>query len=717
MVPGGRREDYLLTHMKIIIIGPSLLTRNCLQAILREGGYKISALFCLKDKYADEKARFAVFDDLAEKYNFDLHKIDNINSEKNIKIIKDIGPDLIIQLGWSQIISEEIINIPKKGCIGIHGSMLPKGRGGASFNWALIKDEKNCGTTLFYMDRGLDKGKIIAQKEIKIEERDTVKTLQEKEDAVAGDLLIKYLPLIRDGKIKLFEQNEENATYLPTRKPIQGFIFWGKKTREIHNLIRALTDPYPGAFIYFNNEKLIIWESEEIGSTGNWPKNYLPGTIIKILEQRGIVVKTGDSAPLLIKKMGFSDGAPMWADDFAGKYGLKEGDKLGDGYKFLRDAEKWLINSGIQNYNADNDFFGGFNAWYDLKNKQYSYIYSEITGYGITALLYFNSINKNIDFVARARAAADWLLKNALLDCGAVLTRKYLQPELNNPVYSFDSKIVYAFDTGMVLFGMANLYKATGDEKYKAAAKKIGDFLLTMQKPDGFFWPVYSAKTGEFSDTDNKWSTQSGSFHSKLALGLLALRDIIDDEKYNNAVIRICDEALKFQQSNGRFASFRDTGATHMHPHCYSCEGLFYAGKKLKDVRYVAAAMKGVIWSLENHLSDGGMPCIYNESSGFNNNQRSDTLAQVLRLAIYFLNDGAKIIEEKHKSDVYNLASKLISFQKTEGEQTGGFYYGCAEDGKKMDHINSWCSMFGVQALSNLERHCAGYKLDPDYLV
>lgn len=708
---------FIKTDMKIVVIGPSLLTRNCLQAILREGKYEISALFCLKDRYAQEKARFAVFDDLAEKHNFDLYKIDNINSDKNIKIIENINPDLIIQLGWSQIISEEIISIPKKGCIGIHGSMLPKGRGGASFNWALIKDEKTCGTTLFYMDKSLDRGKIIAQKEIRIEERDTVKTLQEKEDAIASDFLIKYLPLIRDGKINSFEPNKEAATYLPARKPIQGFIFWDKKTREIHNLIRALTDPYPGAFVYFNNEKLIIWESEEFFSAEDFFGNYLPGTVIKILKQEGVVVKTGESAPLLIKKMGFVGGVPMWADDFAERYGLKEGDGLGGGYKFLRDAEKWLVNSGIQNYDAGNDSFGGFNAWYDLKNKQYSYIYSEITGYGITALLYLNSINKNIDLVVRARAAADWLLENAFLDCGAVLTRKYIQSESDNPDHSFDSKIVYAFDIGMVLFGIANLYKITGDEKYKEAAKKIGDFLLTMQKPNGLFWPVYNAKTGEFSDTDNKWSTQSGSFHSKVALGLLVLRDITDDEKYSSAARRICDEALKFQQSNGRFISFRDTGATHMHPHCYSCEGLLYAGKKLKNEKYIAAAEKGTVWALENNLPDGGAPCIYDESAGFNNNQRSDTLAQVLRLALYFLNDGASIMEKKYKSAIYNLASKLISFQKTGGGEIGGFYYGCTEEGKKNDHINSWCSMFSIQALSNIEKHCAGNKLSMDYLI
>lgn len=685
--------------MRIVVIGPTLLTRRCLEAILEKADDEVAAVFALTNKHALKKARFAVFDDLAERYKFKLYKVDDINDNKNVEEIKKINPDLILELGWSQILSGKIIKIPKKGCVGVHAAMLPKNRGGASLNWALIKGEKDWGISLYYLDEKVDTGKVIAQKALKIDGRDTITTLHDKSDAATIKLLTENLPLIRNDKVKVIKQDDSQATYLSTRKPIEGFIIWDKTAKEIYNLIRALSGDFGGAFVFLNDKKLFIWQAE-IGQ--NLQAGLKAGQIIDISEQEGIFIQTGEGA-LLLKRTQLEGDVPMSADDFARKYNLEKGDYFGGSLKFKDEVKNWLFDSGIQN--AD----GGFNAWYDLKSNSYPYIYSEITGYGITALLYLDSITNAVK-------AADWIIKHALLDSGAVLARKYSDSWQGSRDYSFESGDVFSFDTGMVLFGMVNLFKHTGKGKYLKTAKRIANFLLTMQKKDGLFNPIYHSKADKFDDRNDKWSTQAGSFHAKLSLGLLAAYDITGEKKYQESAIKICDATFKFQEADGRFITSRDEGTTHLHPHCYSCEGLYYAGKKLESDAYMKAAFKGIIWALKNQLLDGGMPCIYDKNTGFNRNQRSDTLAQVLRLAIYFLADGAALIQD-YKSNIYNLASKLLSFQKTEGKQAGGFYYGYTEDGKRMDHINSWCSMFALQSLRNLDDYLNNRKLSIDYLI
>lgn len=372
---------------------------------------------------------------------------------------------------------------------------------------------------------------------------------------------------------------------------------------------------------------------------------------------------------------------------------------------------EWFLNSGIQNKGN----YGGFNAWYDMDSRSFPYVYSEITGYGITALLYLNDLNADDRLILKAKSAADWILNYAMIDCGGILTRNYLDYNINDPRYSFDSKIIYAFDTGMVLFGLVKLYKINGEKKYLEVIRKIGNFLLTLQRKDGLFEPIYDAKTSKFVNMNEKWSTQSGSFHAKLSLGLLEAYDVLNDIRFKDAAQRLCDAVLRFQKPEGRFVSFEDMGSTHMHPHSYTCEGLYFAGKKLKNEKYLKATLKGTLWALHNQLETGGMPCLYSEAQK-NINERSDTLAQVLRMAIYFTNEGIDFMKE-YRLKINFLTSRLLEFQNKEIEQSGGFFYGYSEDGKKLNHINSWCSMFALESLGNLYKLENCKKITPDYLI
>ncbi len=364
----------------------------------------------------------------------------------------------------------------------------------------------------------------------------------------------------------------------------------------------------------------------------------------------------------------------------------------------VMDAADWILNSGIQNLKGDQK--GGFNSWYDLEQKKYEFLYSEITGYAITMLLYLNKISPNKVFVDRGKLAADWLLSKAIHPVGGVRTRHYYDLENAHPGYSFESEILYAFDNGIVAFGLANLYDETKEKKYLDAAEGIMQFLMRkMQKPNGEFYASYDAKSENLGDDDSKWSTQSGSYHAKISLPLVKLFELTRKQEYKDSAIKVCEASLKVQEKDGRFVTYRTEKDTHIHPHCYSAEGLLYAGIKLDKPKFIESAARAADWVLQNLNDDGSILCLYsNHRKGFVTYERSDTLAQTLRLASILA--ARNMLKTKISSK--KLSERVGFFHKKDGIQKGGFYYGWQE-GKYLAYLNSWCTMFALQALQEYD--------------
>jgi uncharacterized protein YyaL (SSP411 family) len=266
----------------------------------------------------------------------------------------------------------------------------------------------------------------------------------------------------------------------------------------------------------------------------------------------------------------------------------------------------------------------------------------------------------------------------------------------------------------MVICGLANLHKETGEEKYLRAAEKIAEFIIgKMQKQDGSFYAVYDSRRNELVDSEEKWSTQTGSYHAKLAIGLLKLYDATRNEKFRESAEDICKKALKMQLPEGRFISYKDTNATHIHPHCYSAEGLLYAGIKLKREDFIRAVEKATTWVLDNLREDGGINCFYN-GTGFEDCERSDTLAQALRLGaiLWTMNK----MDDSYLKKMEKLKERLLTFQNMGAEQKGGFFY-AEQKGRKIRHLNSWCTMFALQALDFYYKAAAGKRLDVELLI
>ncbi len=235
-----------------------------------------------------------------------------------------------------------------------------------------------------------------------------------------------------------------------------------------------------------------------------------------------------------------------------------------------------------------------------------------------------------------------------------------------------------------------------------------------MQKPDGSLNPIYDTKNGEVVNTEQKWSTQSGSYHTKVAMGLVDLYGLTSDQTYANSAIGICDFALQQQTSSGRFISFRDTGKTNVHPHCYSAEGLYYVGKKIGNDEYVESAKRATAWTLNN--ADRLWQIYEPDVDVFSGDERSDIFAQTLRLGVLFAQDDSDFMEE-YRPALNHLARTVQSYQDQAADvrQHGGINYGNHVIDK---NVNSWCSMFAVQAMEYYKQVVAdGGHVDGNLLI
>lgn len=359
-------------------------------------------------------------------------------------------------------------------------------------------------------------------------------------------------------------------------------------------------------------------------------------------------------------------------------------------------AKNWLLNSGIQNVkdirNSEGiNLKGSFNSWFDLDKKIYPYAYSETTGYAITTLLFLHNILKDNRLIRKAEKAAKWVIESSMHPCGGVRTRLYKDDDSANTLYSFSGDKIFSFDTGMVLYGMVNLCKLTQNSRYLQASEMLAKFLIDkMQNKDGSLPAIYDPKTDRIIDSLDKWSSQPGSFHAKVSLGLVDLFEITQNDKYQDAAIKLCEYAVSTQKESGRFVTDKASQTTHTHPHCYAAEGLLHTGASFNITEFVESAERATAWTFEN-VSSEGINELYNPSTGrFNDFQRSDILAQVLRLGILF--------SFNYKIDT--LQSILLEYQYLgeETKQQGGFLYS-----KTGQDVNSWCTMFAIQALALTE--------------
>lgn len=234
---------------------------SCIEEIYRIGG-ELTLLITLKDDQARDKSGRVYLDSFADQHNLPLLKINSINDHSVIQAIDDQDIDWLFIIGWSQIVGPELLKVPKRGCIGMHPTLLPAGRGRASIPWAILKGLEKTGVTMFKLDEGIDTGDIIGQAIIELKEHITATELYQKANDMHVVLISKYWTDIVNDRIILTKQKENEATVWPGRKPEDGEIFSSMSMEEADIMVRAVTHPYPGAFFRDKDKIIRIWSAK-----------------------------------------------------------------------------------------------------------------------------------------------------------------------------------------------------------------------------------------------------------------------------------------------------------------------------------------------------------------------------------------------------------------------------------------------------------------------
>ncbi|ETS30465.1 bifunctional UDP-glucuronic acid oxidase/UDP-4-amino-4-deoxy-L-arabinose formyltransferase [Photorhabdus temperata] len=244
---------------------------------LTKAGFDIQAVFTHTDD-PTETHFFSSVARLSADLALPVFAPENVNHPLWIERIREMKPDVIFSFYYRDMLSEDILSLASAGAFNLHGSLLPKYRGRAPINWAILHGETETGVTLHKMVLKPDAGDIVAQHKVTITETDTSLILHGKIREAAEKLLDQVLPQIKAGTYTATPQDEKQATYFGRRIAADGEIDWGKSATEINNLIRAVTEPYPGAFTFLGERKMTIWRASVL----NKAHNKQPGTILSV---------------------------------------------------------------------------------------------------------------------------------------------------------------------------------------------------------------------------------------------------------------------------------------------------------------------------------------------------------------------------------------------------------------------------------------------------
>lgn len=307
--------------MKIVFMGTPDFAVPSLEALIEK--YGVEAVFTQPDrpKGRGKKMAFSAVKEVAVKHNIKVFQPEKLKDDREaIEYLKELKPDFIIVVAFGQILTKEVLDIPKYGCINLHASLLPMYRGAAPLNWVIINGEKKSGNTTMLMDVGLDTGDMLLKDEVEITENMTAGELHDILTVRGGNLLIETIEGLVNGTI-IPEKQEGETCYAKMLSKDTGKISWDKSAKEIHNLIRGL-NPWPIAHTIYKDENMKIYESEVLNENSNKE----PGTILSV-NKNGMKVSCNEGS-LLIKKIQFPGGKPLTVEQYINGKDIEVGYKL-----------------------------------------------------------------------------------------------------------------------------------------------------------------------------------------------------------------------------------------------------------------------------------------------------------------------------------------------------------------------------------------------------
>jgi len=275
---------------------------------LSEHNIDVSYIVSLTNKQSKKYkvSGYISYKKIAKKYNVPIYfpKDYSLKNKTDLNFFKKNKFDLLLLGGWQRLIPAGVLQLIKFGGLGLHGSpeFLPKGRGRSPINWSLINGKNKFIMHLFKLSSGIDDGRILKHKIFRINKWDTCRTLYYKNSVVSKRMLVEIIPLIFEEKIRGISQKGK-PTFFPKRNPDDGQIDWVKSSSQIFNLIRAVTKPYPGAFTFIKNKKIVIWNAQPFDTQIKY-NEFVSGQITEKFFTDDFVVKCGKGTLLITEYEG-----------------------------------------------------------------------------------------------------------------------------------------------------------------------------------------------------------------------------------------------------------------------------------------------------------------------------------------------------------------------------------------------------------------------------
>lgn len=310
--------------MRMVFMGTPDFAVSSLERLIADG-HDIVGVFTQPDKPQGRKMKLTPppVKQLALTHNIPVFQPDTFKDESQLALLQELDPEVIVVVAYGKLLPGYVLDLPKYGCINVHGSLLPKYRGAAPVQWMVLNGETTAGVTTMYMDRGLDTGDILLVSETEVGENETAGELFDRLAAMGADLISETINRLPEG-IERKPQDDSQSTYVSVLDKRMSVVDWSKSAQEVHNLIRGL-DPWPVAVTTRGEVRLKLFQSRLTGKTTNLPA----GSVTEADPKTGLFVACGDGKVLQITEIQMVGKKRMSAGDYLRGHGMEPGTVLG----------------------------------------------------------------------------------------------------------------------------------------------------------------------------------------------------------------------------------------------------------------------------------------------------------------------------------------------------------------------------------------------------
>ncbi len=294
--------------MRVLFMGTPDFAVPALNAIAKE--HEVVGVITQQDKPRGRGHKMSPtpVKEAAIENNIEVYQPIKVKEQESVKIIRELNPDVIVVIAFGQILSKEILDIPRLGCINVHASLLPKYRGAAPIQWAVINGDEYSGVDTMYMEEGLDTGDIIESVKVKLDKDETGGSLFDRLSLKGAEVILSTLKKLESGEFSRTKQDESQATYAGKITKDMGLLDYNKSASELECLIRGL-NPWPAAFTFLDSKRVKVWKASVV----DIDKNVTPGTIVS--KKKQLVIATADKG-LSIDELQVEGKKRMKASDF-----------------------------------------------------------------------------------------------------------------------------------------------------------------------------------------------------------------------------------------------------------------------------------------------------------------------------------------------------------------------------------------------------------------